>query len=287
MNIWQILKTNKAAQKSESIRSMDINPANTLQNECVECRVRTPFIEFLPDWQLNELNQILNWNCFTADLQGRHFGKAYSDRKRQFAQEVPDHRIELMDRTFDLKTKRVLEVGCFEGVHTVALAQRSKFVVAIDSRIENVVKTMVRVGFFGQTAHVLCCNVEDLCEDQKQYLKSDLVHHVGVLYHLKDPVSHLISLKELAPAGIMLDSHYALPEMADKTYKVGNEVFRYHKYREPGGYKGVFSGMYDHAKWLTLEDLTKALKLAGYGQVELLETRVERNGPRLLLIGRP
>lgn len=277
MNLLRVLRKNKSVK-----RAVSIEPELPLKG-FEENRVETPFVEFLTDSQLTELNSILKWNCFTVDKQGRRFGRAHSAKKRAVAQPVPDNRIVKMHEKFNLSNKTVLEVGCFEGVHTVALAQRAKKVIAIDSRMENIVKTMVRLGFFNESASVFCCNLEDVNEKMSQLLRADFIHHVGVLYHLKDPVPHLLSLPKLAPQGLMLDTHYASPEMANKTMTINGESFRYFEYKEPGGYAGVFSGMYEHAKWLTLEDLKKALIMAGYKTVEVVEDRVERNGPRLTL----
>ena len=36
------------------------------------------------------------------------------------------------------------EVGCFEGIHTIALCQLGAEVVAVDARIENTVKRIAR-----------------------------------------------------------------------------------------------------------------------------------------------
>jgi tRNA (mo5U34)-methyltransferase len=37
-----------------------------------------------------------------------------------------------------LSNKDVLEIGCFEGIHTIGLCNYSRRVYAVDSRIENV-----------------------------------------------------------------------------------------------------------------------------------------------------
>ena len=42
--------------------------------------------------------------------------------------------------------------------------------------------------------------------------------------------------------------------------------------------------MYDHSKWLRLDDIVTILRIAGFEKVDILETRRERNGPRALLI---
>lgn len=88
-------------------------------------------------------------------------------------------------------------------------------------------------------------------------MSADVVHHVGVLYHLKDPVQHLLDLGSFSRLGIMLDTHYALGSEATETYKVGGKNYRYKKYQE--GYDDPFSGMYDHSKWLMLADLVSVL----------------------------
>ena len=55
------------------------------------------------------------------------------------------------------------------------------------------------------------------------------------------------------------------------------------KYQEG---KDVFSGMYDHAKWFTLDMLQEILIATGFNKVEIIEVREERNGPRVLLLAR-
>ena len=44
--------------------------------------------------------------------------------------------------------------------------------------------------------------------------------------------------------------------------------------------------MYDHAKWLVLEDLVDVLRQVGFEHVEVLSETVSRHGARVTLIGR-
>ena len=113
-------------------------------------------------------------------------------------------------------------------------------------------------------------------------LQADLVHHVGVLYHLKNPVGHLLDLGRYIKTGVMLDTHFCLPAEATEVYSVAGREYAYKRYLEYGK-KEAFSGMYDHSKWLLLEDIVGCLKTAGFGKVEIIEKRDERNGPRVLL----
>jgi len=244
----------------------------------------TKYVDILSDDDLAELNGLLNWRCFTVDGQGRRFGDSAWEGKRSEPQDIPDRKIVLMNERFDLSDKHVLEVGCFEGVHTVGLSRYARRVTAVDSRVDNVVKTIIRCAFFGYCPTVFKCNVEER-PLPVEALSADIMHHVGVLYHLKDPVSHLLGLGQYVRRGLMLDTHYSLEHEATEAYEVEGKEYRYKTYQE-FGHADPFSGMYDHSKWLRLEDIAALLSEAGFGQIEIVETRNERNGARVLLIAR-
>ncbi len=278
----------KAKKVSKSALSI---PAGKTKDDLVpfsgfkENNVETPFVDGLSDEDLKHLNQILDWNCFTADSHGRRFGLPAGIAKRVVPQIIPDPRIEMLNKEINLKDKTVLEVGCFEGIHTIGLCKFAKDVIAVDSRIENVVKTLVRLGFFNLRARVFKCDLESIDNNLLPMLKADVLHHVGVLYHLKDPVKHLLDLPKYISEGIMLDTHFAEPEKVNKSYSVNGKTYQYQHYNE-GGKKEVFSGMYDHAKWLLLDDIVEILKSVGFSQVKIVEKRQERNGSRVLLIAK-
>jgi hypothetical protein len=243
-----------------------------------ENKVNSGFIEFISDDDLVRLNQMLPWKCFTADIKGRRFGNRAWKGKREVPQVIPDPRIVDMNRVFDLKDKAVLEVGCFEGVHTIGLGQFGARVHAVDSRIENVVKTLVRANLFGFAPHVFVCDLE-VAADIARLPRVNYVHHVGVLYHLKDPVTHLLSLGAIASDGVLLDTHYATKEMLNGSYTVGGKEYGYYKYGEKGRDE-VFSGMHDHAKWLLLDDIKEIMARAGFIDFRIVQDSQQRNGPR-------
>ena len=249
-----------------------------------EERNEIKFVDLLSDSDLIELNNILNWNCFTVDRHGRRFGNAAWQGKRSKPEVIPDRRILLLNDRFDLATKHVLEIGCFEGIHTIGLCQYAKKVTAIDARIENVVKTIVRCAFFRYCPTVFKCDVEERPLDVN-LLAADVAYHIGVLYHLKDPVGHLLDLGSFIHRGLLMDTHYALEQEVRETYEVNGTVYPYKRYREPDSSE-VFSGIYDHSKWLMLHDIIDSLSHAGFTKVEVIERRNERNGPRVLLIGK-
>lgn len=246
-----------------------------------EGKVNSGVVEYLSNEDLVRLNNILPWMCFTVDSRGRRFGNTAWKGKRNIAQVIPDERILKLDEIIKLSDKSVLEVGCFEGVHTIALCERAKEVFAIDSRIENVVKTLVRCNLFGHKPTVSVCDIERI-EDLSRLSKVDIVHHVGVLYHLKDPISHLYNLKGVVRSGILLDTHYATTEMANNTIDVNGRTYNYFAYREKGRDE-VFSGMYDHAKWLLLDDIKSILSDLGWTNILIYKDEIQRNGPRVTL----
>lgn len=239
------------------------------------------YIDMLDDDDLNELNNMLDWNCFTVDSHGRRFGMAAWGSKRNEPEQIPDRRIVMFDDRFNLSGKHVLEVGCFEGIHTLGLLKYTQKVTAVDARLDHVVKTLVRCAMFGYHPTVFKYNLEKV-PAEVSLLQADLIHHVGVLYHLSDPVSHLLDLGRYIKSGIMLDTHYCLPEDAIETYQVNGISYPYKRYLEHGK-KEAFSGIYDHSKWLRLEDIVKCLQETGFSKVEVIEQRQERNGSRVLL----
>jgi 2-polyprenyl-3-methyl-5-hydroxy-6-metoxy-1,4-benzoquinol methylase len=242
----------------------------------------TPRLDRMTAEDLAELNRLLKWNCFTVDARGRRLGDRARAGKREEPQQIPDYRTPLLDHAFHLADKHVLEIGCFEGVHTIGLCDRARAVTAIDSRIENIAKTILRCYLYGHSPDVRRCNVE-LADELADLPEVDVVHHVGVLYHLVDPVAHLERLNGKVRLGLMLDTHVAAPEQATDTLVSGGREFRCRRFAE-GGVAEVFSGMHAHASWLTLEALVALLKGLGFARCDLVEQRAERNGPRVLIM---
>lgn len=224
------------------------------------------------------INGLLPWQCFTADARGRRLGDRAWAGKREEPQPIPDPRIARMDERWRLAGRSVLEVGCFEGVHTIGLAWTGASVVGLDARAENVAKTAVRCALYGVTPRL---HVRDLDRpDALAGIDTEFAHHVGVLYHLADPVGHLFELGRHVSHGVMLDTHVATATTA--TYEVDGRSWAYQPYRE-GGRADAFSGLTNEARWLPLPTLVDALQVAGFASVEVVEERNERNGLRVLL----
>lgn len=238
------------------------------------------YIDDLPDEELDRLNNLLPWASYVNDAKGRRFGKPYSSKKRFAPEKIPDPRIVELNRRYPLHDLSVLEVGCFEGNHTVGLSMFSDRVTAIDSRIEHVVKTIVRTAMYGYCPHVFRLDLEQPFPASPE-LTFDVLHHVGVLYHLSNPVKHL---NEILPhcTIVMLDTHIAAEEDELHTFSYDGTDYRYKSYKEAGRL-APFAGMQDHAKWLLEKDLVKILENNGFSHIDIAQRRDERNGKRILL----
>lgn len=244
----------------------------------------TPLLDAMTDEEVRRLNEVLPWRCFTVDGRGRRVGQAAWTGKRTEPQAVPDPRIERLHELCPLDSLHVLEVGCFEGVHTVALCDRAARVTAVDGRVDNVAKTLVRTGLYGCHPDVFVCDLEREPEASPR-LACDVVHHVGVLYHLADPVAHLLRLLPSVTTAIMLDTHVARPGETNDTYTSGGSTWAVWRYAEQG-IADPFSGLQDFSRWLQLDDLKSILSDGGFNRVEWEEQRDERNGLRVNLIVR-
>lgn len=238
-------------------------------------------VDHLSDKELQELNGLLPWACFVSDGRGRRFGLPTSPTKRSRPQSIPDRRIVWLDQRLPLRGLTVLEVGCFEGIHTIALCQRGALVKACDGRVVNVVKTAARCAMFNVHPELIVWNVEDPFPASFDPA-CDVLHHVGVLYHLLDPVTHLQRLAPYVRRAFMLDTHYALDSQTNGVYTVQGREYAFKGFRESGK-SDPFSGMYSTARWLRLQDLVALLRELGFVRTEVIEERNERSGPRCLI----
>ena len=236
-------------------------------------------IESLDEGALDELNALLPWRCFTVDSRGRRIGDRTKPWKNEQPRPIPDPRIVRAHERFDLSDKRVLEVGCFEGVHTIGLSQLAREVTAVDARIVNVVKTIVRCNLYGSKPTVFVCDLE---EWKPEDFDVDVVFHVGVLYHLRDPVRHVHELSRVAKRGLVLDTHVAEPHEATEGFTSHGKTYQVRRYDEIPRLPAA--GVYDHAKWLTLDDLVGLLGEVGFSGIEVSGQRHEGDGARVTIL---
>jgi len=237
--------------------------------------------DHLEDRDVEILNALLPWKCFTIDSRGRKLGREAWKGKRSESQPIPDPRIVALNDIINLKDKSVLELGCFEGVHTIGLLSYTSSVLAIDARIENVTKTLARCAAYSTFPKVFVLNIDN-AQQTGLIPMVDVLHHVGVLYHLHDPVQHLNSILKKIGNAVLLDTHYATDESAKHMHDSG---YKYQEYVELG-YDDVFSGVESTSKWLKKDHIISILKYNGFKEIIYLSDIIERNGPRLSIIAK-
>lgn len=240
----------------------------------------------LTDRQIDYVNALLPWSSFVIDAEGRLYGNRYTATKRAAPATLRDRRIDhlasLLDRPHLLS---VAEYGCFEGNHTSQLCKIFAAVIAIDGRIENCIKTLVRCWLVGAQPDVQCINLE---QSDTKLPFSDVCHHVGVLYHLTRPAQHLDEVLARTRVGMLLDTQIARPADCNTEVEVLGRMLAAYRYREPDVGFAPFAGMEDHAIWLTFDTICKIAESRGFSVVDS-QQREERNGARasFYLIAKP
>ncbi len=238
-------------------------------------------ISRLSEEELRSFNCLLPWASLTVDQKGRLVGAASSQDKRNRAHALVDPRQISFNEEYPLSGRDVLELGCFEGAQTLGLLFLGARVTAVDSRVENVLKTMARLWAYGKSCEIVHWDVE--CAPPAGLLGEwDVLHHVGVLYHLADPVGHLHTVLPRTRSAMLLDTHIATDEaQTDRDYTVNGRVYRFRHKPEPSASFSPFAGMKDHAKYLLLEDLLDLVRTQGFSDVRVVSDREERNGRRV------
>lgn len=231
----------------------------------------------ITDSIIEEVNEMLDWRAAAPLPDGRILGLV-SEGKREAINRIPDKRIKLLNELLPLAERSVLEIGCFEGIHTMGLLQFTDQVTCLDLRPVNVIKTLTRLSLSGRSAAVFQGNCEELDESFGRF---DIVFHFGVLYHLMSPVQHLKALGRFADT-IYLDTHIASTPKATQSSVIDGEIYNYAMVDE-AGWLDPFSGADPTSIHLTFDSLKKALVQAGFANTALLNFRQERNGPRLLI----
>lgn len=100
-----------------------------------------------------------------------------------------------------LKHRLILDVGCGNGYHCWRmLGAGAKMVVGIDPLLLNVMQFQLVRKLYGEApVYVLPLGIEDLPYGLKAF---DTVFSMGVLYHRRSPIDHLMELKDcLNPGG--------------------------------------------------------------------------------------
>lgn len=239
----------------------------------------------MTDADLDTFNNLLPWAAMTVDPAGRVIGRPWSAAKRSGVHHLIDSRQNEFNAAFNLAGRHVVELGCFEGIHSIGLLLLGATVTAVDGRIENVLKTLARVWAYGLNCNVINWDFEE-APNELLPARWDVLHHIGVLYHLSDPIGHLNAVLPRTGGAVLLDTHVAdSADVATLEYEVDGAKVRYRRKPEPNASSAPFAGMRDHAKYLVLEDLVEHLRSHGFTDTRVASDRLERNGRRVTLWG--
>jgi tRNA (mo5U34)-methyltransferase len=226
-------------------------------------------VDSLSDEALREINTRHAWVTGTADSMGRILGRP----ERVLA--IPDSKVAIAHDRIGLSGKTVVEFGCLEGAHTVALCLLAKRVVALEARDENIARTRIRCGLYGVAPEILKRDLEINLPPS-----ADVFFHSGVLYHLQDPVGHLLNISPLTDA-MLLDTHYA--DTPGEKYVCPKDKRTYNCLIYGEDVRVCKSGMRPFSRWLGLADLVGTLK-GRFKKVEVIDDRQERNGRRATMV---
>jgi tRNA (mo5U34)-methyltransferase len=115
----------------------------------------------------------------------------------------------------DLTHRRVLDIGCGSGYHLWRmLGAGARFVVGVDPGLQFMAQFLTIKHFLGQAlpAWFLPLTLEQLPMTQRCQ-QFDTVFSMGVLYHRRSPIDHLIDLKRhLRPGGELVLETLVVPD---------------------------------------------------------------------------
>ncbi len=106
----------------------------------------------------------------------------------------------LKEHIAPLDKRLVLDVGCGNGYHCWRmLGAGAKMVVGVDPLLLNVLQFQVIRKLMGETpVYVLPMTLEQIPAETKAF---DTVFSMGVLYHRRSPIDHLLELKDCLQSG--------------------------------------------------------------------------------------
>jgi tRNA (mo5U34)-methyltransferase len=167
-----------------------------LDADTVEIGSANDLTELAKETLENQLKSLHPWRKGPYDLFGINIDTEWrSDWKWQ----------RLEKHIAPLKHRLVLDVGCGNGYHCWRmLGNQAKLVVGIDPMLLNVMQFQFIRKLHGGTppVFVLPLGIEDLPYGMKAF---DTVFSMGVLYHRRSPIDHLLELRDsLVPGGELI-----------------------------------------------------------------------------------
>lgn len=180
------------------------------------------------------------------------------------------------------KAKSVLELGCLEGGHTVAIvrALAPERVVGIEGRTANAERARLVMRALGLTmVEIREGDLETI--DLAALGRFDAVFNCGLLYHLPRPWELLGRIARVT-RGMYLATHYC----ADADVNTEVEGYQGRAYGEYG-LDDPLSGLSEQSFWPTRESLLRMLRDSGFGRCEVsFDQPDHENGPLIGITAR-
>jgi hypothetical protein len=171
----------------------------------------------------------------------------------------------------------IIELGPQDGFITAGLeAFGVGSILAIEANVDSFLRCLL-------LKNALDLKATYLLGDFLSYLEApaapaDLIYASGILYHLFDPVGFLLRCAAVArhlylwtfhfdEASIRADAYETTCFEGASQHRFGGEVFTYHRrcYTPDIIASTTYAGgISTHANWMTLEDIERALRIAGY-----------------------
>lgn len=160
----------------------------------------------------------------------------------------------------DLKGRRVLDVGCWDGFYSFESEKRGASVVSVDCwRPENF---LLAKEALGSSAEFHEMSVYELSRELMGAF--DIVLFLGVLYHLRHPLLALERICEMTRNTAIIETH-----VIDSVFPTDHPVMEFYEFDQLGG-------QYDNWWGPNIECLTQMTRSAGFAQIEILRREPTR-----------
>jgi SAM-dependent methyltransferase len=171
----------------------------------------------------------------------------------------------------------IIELGPQDGFITAGLeAFGVGSILAIEANVDSFLRCLLLKNALGLKATYLLGDFLTYLEAPTA--PADMIYASGILYHLFDPVGFLHRCAAVArhlylwtflfdEASIRANAYEALCFEGASQHRFGGEVFTYHRrcYTPDIVASTTYAGgISTHANWMTLEDIERALRTAGY-----------------------
>lgn len=154
----------------------------------------------------------------------------------------------------DLRGKRVLDIGCWDGFYSFEAERTGAEVVAIDSwRPDNFFKARAALGSRVEFRELSVYEVT-----RKLLGEFDIVLLLGVLYHLRHPLLALERVCEVTSQTAVIESH-----VIDSIFPTDHPIMEFYEEDELGG-------QYDNWWGPNRDCLRRMLRAAGFARSEVL-----------------